>query len=156
MPKLPPHGPKLDRKQERQEDQGARLHRLRRALGISQTKASEIVGVTLFKWHKMEHGQHPIDPLALQIFCEEYGIGADYVILATYTTLPPVLRGRVLEMEDEELQQVKAGKVSEKASRDIRRRLGDQTPLQAPLPPAPNLHGRRKRKREVPLVDALA
>jgi transcriptional regulator with XRE-family HTH domain len=155
MPKLPAHGPKLDRKLERQEDQAARLHRLRRAIGITQTKAAEVVGVTLFKWHKMEHGQHPIDPLALQIFCEEYGIGADYVILSTYTTLPPVLRGRVLEMEDEELQRAKAGKLPKGQSPDIRRRLAQQPPPLPPLPPAPNPHGRRKRKREASQIEAL-
>jgi hypothetical protein len=127
MPKLPPNRVVLDRKLERQQDQGARLHRVRCALGISQKSAAETVGVPYLKWHKMEHGTHPLDPLALQIFCEKYGLGADYVILAMYTALPPVLRERVLEMEQEELQQALqeavAGKPPERTAPDIKRRV---------------------------------
>lgn len=94
--------------QARQDAQAERLERLRRALGITQTAAAKIAGVSIFKWHRMEGGLHPIDPLALQIFCDAHSIGADYVITAKLAALttdkyPDLLREVArLEMLDAE------------------------------------------------------
>jgi DNA-binding XRE family transcriptional regulator len=156
MPKLPPDRLVLDRKQERQKAQAARLQRVRCALGISQKKAAETVGVPYLKWHKMEHGTHPLDPLALQIFCEKYELGADYVILAMYTALPPVLREQVLQMEQEELRQARESKLSDHSSQDTQDNPDLQLPPSAPPPSSPDLHGRRKRKSSGSLLAVLA
>jgi transcriptional regulator with XRE-family HTH domain len=156
MPKLPPDRLVLDRKSERQKAQAARLQRVRRALGISQKYAAETVGVPYLKWHKMEHGTHPLDPLALQIFCEKYELGADYVILAMYTALPPVLREQVLQMEQEELRQAREGISPATQSADTRDKQGLQVQPPAQPPSSPDLHGRRKRKSSGSLLAVLA
>jgi hypothetical protein len=87
MLKTPKDPAQLAALEARQYAQAERLERLRAALGITQTAAAKIAGVSIFKWHRMEAGQHPIDPLALQIFCDAHKIGADYVITAKLSAL---------------------------------------------------------------------
>jgi transcriptional regulator with XRE-family HTH domain len=89
----------------RQRAQGARLRHVRRALGLTQTAAADIAGVSIFKWHRMELGHHPIDPLALQIFCEAHKIGADYVITAKLSGLSEDLARKLVAMQLEDQEQ---------------------------------------------------
>jgi transcriptional regulator with XRE-family HTH domain len=87
------------REKELKQSQGGRLRHLRVALGLSQTEAATVAGVSLFKWHRMEKGEHPIDPLALQIFCDAHGTGADYVITAKRGTLRDDLQAKIALQE---------------------------------------------------------
>jgi transcriptional regulator with XRE-family HTH domain len=84
--------------------QGARLRRLRVALGVSQTDAAAVAGLTKFKWNHMEAGRHPIDPLALQIFCDAHGTGADYVITAKRATLRDDLQAKIALQEAKDMK----------------------------------------------------
>jgi transcriptional regulator with XRE-family HTH domain len=84
------------------EAQGERLRRLRVVLGVRQADAARLTGLTPFKWNHMEAGRHPIDPLALQMFCDAHGTGADYVITAKKATLRADLLDKIVLQESED------------------------------------------------------
>jgi transcriptional regulator with XRE-family HTH domain len=126
--------------------QAARLRRVRIALEISQAEAARTAGVSVFKWNRMELGQHHIDPLALQIFCDAHRIGADYVITAIRSTLPEWLQEKTRDIERDELEKARNGTLPPHEAADIWQRLA-QAPPPPPSPPARPTSPRRKPKK---------
>lgn len=130
-------------------EQAARLRRLRIALNTSQAEAARLSGVSTYKWHRMERGDHPIDPLALQIFCEHHGTGADYVITARKATLRDDLLGSIALAEKEDREDQSPGYGRQEPS------MPQATDRGSP-PPDPNAPNKTKRKQREGISEVAA
>lgn len=132
---------------ERQRQQAARLRRLRIAHGISQADAARICSVSVFKFNRIELGQHPIDTSALELLFVEFGAGADYVISGKRSTLPDDLHDAIVMAELHEAQQARDGTLPVNRSADIWARLRSEQAGQPPPHKSQPLAIRSKRKK---------
>jgi transcriptional regulator with XRE-family HTH domain len=130
--------------------QGARLRRLRLALGLSQKQAAAIAGISNIRLNRMEAGVQSIDPLALQTFCEANRVGADYVIVASRSSLLAELRDRIAELEDQELEAAKQGQPREQTAPDILARHDALT-----TPRTPPDHSRKRKQTPIGAILAV-